>query len=171
MEDGGAAGAGKAHAADVRRGDDSEEFAFAAQFPVFLQPVLRRLTDPCHALFCAPPASAGSGSGSRGFGRGNVGARRYHYHQHHHGAFGSEGPHSAPMDPPGGVGAGAAEEETVKERRKELASRGARLLEERMARGAAAAAAAADAAAAAAAAQQEAGEMKNSEAEPSAERA
>lgn len=104
------------------RGDSSEEFAFAAQFPVFLQPILRRLTDPCHALFCAGTTTTlphATSVGRRGRARGAAtGSAR------HPGIGG-------PMSPPP---TGGAMEDTAAERRKQLASRGARLLAERMAR-------------------------------------
>lgn len=106
------------------RGDDSEEFAFAAQFPLFLQPVLRRLTDPCHALFCSPLSSGKP-----------LSHHQHHRHRHHllhrqHG--GGRAATDSATDAPRSGGAAAGEET---DRRKELASRGARLLEERMARG------------------------------------
>ena len=135
-------GGGGGGSVGVGRGDDSEEFAFAAQFPVFLQPVCRRLTDPCYALFCAPPASAMSAKtatmtsmattvGGRSAGHINkrTGQRRGNLQvgATTHSLSSSS---SSPMDPPGA----AEEENSLTERRKELASRGAKLLEERMAR-------------------------------------
>ena len=38
---------------EVVRGDDREEFEFAAQFPAAFAPALRAATDPCHAMCCA----------------------------------------------------------------------------------------------------------------------
>ena len=54
----------QSHGDERPKGDASEDFAFAAQFPSPLQPLVRRLTDPCHALFCGQPAR-GAGSDGR----------------------------------------------------------------------------------------------------------
>ena len=99
------------------RGDDREEFEFAAQFPAAFAPALRAVTDPCHATFCAGRRGAERSAAAAAAAATNV-----------RGEERTVAPTAAVVESePRGDESG---EES--ERRRELASRGAKLLEERM---------------------------------------
>lgn len=108
-----------------RKGDNSEDFGFAELFPSPLRPVIRRLTDPCHTVFCTPPTGNATQQGRRRR-PGGVSAA--------HGAPAAdvEAPRLTDMTGDGGGAEGTQGGDTDK--RRERAARGARLLEERMAR-------------------------------------
>ena len=100
---------------EVVRGDDREEFEFAAQFPAAFAPALRAATDPCHAMCCAGRLRA-ERSANAAVATNVRGERR------------AVAP-TATVAETGQRGEESGEEDA---RRRELASRGAKLLEERM---------------------------------------